>query len=92
MIFDAYLTLTFVPYRSQEENEKGLDLSSLASSTMRFPRTEILDGEPVGLTCPNPVGPTSAFEKSPWRRKATVRAEYPAHFVPAFIAVTFNCW
>jgi tRNA-Thr(GGU) m(6)t(6)A37 methyltransferase TsaA len=26
---------------------------------MRFPRTEILNGEPVGLTRPNPVGPTS---------------------------------
>ena len=57
MILDAYLTLTLIPYRSQKENEKGLDLSSLASSTMRFPRTEILDGELVGLTHPNQVGP-----------------------------------
>jgi hypothetical protein len=33
-------------------------VSSLASSATGFPRAEILDGEPVGLTRPNPVGPT----------------------------------
>ena len=58
MIFDAYLTQTYILYRSQKENEKGLDLSSLASSAMRFPRAEILDSEPVGLTRSGPVGPT----------------------------------
>ena len=74
----------------ERKSEKGF-LSSLASSARGFPRAEIIDCEPVGLTRPNPVGPTSAFEKGPWRGKATVRADYPAHFIPAVIAGTFNC-
>jgi len=73
-----------------EERLKGLE-SSLASSAMRFPRTKILDCEPVGLTCSNPVGPTSALEKGPWRREATVRADYPAHIISAVVAGTINC-
>jgi hypothetical protein len=47
--------------------------------------------EPVISAGTNPVGPTSALEKSPWGGRVKVRADYPAHFIPVVIAGTFNC-